>query len=253
VIELVKRRFPELRVHVSTLADVDTVDKALFFKRLGAEALYLPEYINRDFKLLKAIRRHVEGELVLTVNLGCLLHCPIRDYHANYVSHAAESLGRGCYVDYSLARCTQMKAANPVEMVKAPWIRPEDLGRYEELGITRFKIAGREQEATWILRAVAAYASRRYEGDLNDLVTGLDVLDPFGQIPVRISNSRLDGFLDFFAKKDCRLGCAGCTHCEEWARKVISLEGDVERYATGVERFLRRFTSGAFRAPLTHA
>ncbi|MDP3939383.1 MAG: U32 family peptidase, partial [Deltaproteobacteria bacterium] len=59
VVEMVKRRFPELRVCVSTLANVDDVDKALYFENLGVEAIYLPEYLNRDFKLLSALRRRL--------------------------------------------------------------------------------------------------------------------------------------------------------------------------------------------------
>jgi collagenase-like PrtC family protease len=145
-----------------------------------------------------------------------------------------------------------MKAARPADLIKAPWIRPEDLSRYEDVGIQHFKIAGREQETPWILRAVAAYSARSYQGDLNDLVPGFDALDPFGQFPLRVKNALLEGFIEFFDKKDCRLGCGGCTYCDEWAQRAISAEGDRERYVKGIERFLRRFASGAFRASLTH-
>jgi collagenase-like PrtC family protease len=144
-----------------------------------------------------------------------------------------------------------MKAARPADLIKAPWIRPEDLSRYEAIGIRHFKIAGREQETPWILRAVAAYSARSYPGDLNDLVTGLGSVDPFGQLPLRIHNALLEGFVEFFDKKDCRLGCDGCTYCEEWAQRAISEDGDRQRYAKGIERILQRFTSGAFRASLT--
>ncbi|MFQ6030752.1 MAG: U32 family peptidase, partial [Dehalococcoidia bacterium] len=57
IIEMVKRRYPELRVSVSSLVNLDSVDKALFYESLGADVLYLPEYINRDFKLLRALRK----------------------------------------------------------------------------------------------------------------------------------------------------------------------------------------------------
>lgn len=248
VMAMVRRRFPELRVHVSTLANVDTVEKALFYQELGVSAIYLPEYINRDFRLLKALSRHVERDLVVVVNLGCLLHCPIRNYHANFISHASENL---CYFDYSLATCIGMKAVRPVELIKAPWIRPEDLSRYEVIRIRHFKIAGREQETPWILRAVAAYSARSYPGDLNDLVTGLGSVDPFGRLPLRIHNALLEGFIEFFDKKDCRLGCGECAYCDEWARRAISADGDRRRFATRIKRVVQRFTSGSFRAPLT--
>lgn len=250
VIEMVKRRYPDLAVCVSTLANVDAVDKALFYQDLGVDAIYLPEYVNRDLRLLRAMRKQVGCELVLTANLTCLLQCPLRDYHASFISHASESLERGCYLDFSLARCTQMKAANPVEVIKAPWIRPEDLATYKQIGYSHFKLAGREQGGPWVLRAVAAYAARRYEGDLNDLVIGLDALEPFGRLPLRVDNTRLDGFLDFFQKKDCHLGCGGCTHCPEWAQRAIVAEEELPDYEARIGRGLARFVSGSFRAPM---
>ncbi|MFQ5873033.1 MAG: U32 family peptidase [Dehalococcoidia bacterium] len=250
LIELVKRRFPELRVHVSTLASVDDVDKALFYQDLGADVIYLAEYVNRDFRLIEALRRLVRCELVVTVNLGCLVHCPMRDYHASFISHASECLERGCYLDYSLAKCMQLKALRPAEVIKATWVRPEDLCKYQEMGIRRFKIAGREQGAAWILRAVAAYSGGRYEGALNDLVRGLDELEPFGNFPIRVDNTRLNGFISFFEAKDCSLGCRDCSYCDQWAEKALSMEGDRERYVNVIERCLKQYTSGSFHAPV---
>ncbi len=253
IVEMVKRRFPELRVMISSLVHLDSVDQALFYEDLGVDAIYLPEYINRNFRLLRALRRRVSCELVVILNLACLIHCPLRDYHANFISHASESLDRGCYLDYSLAKCTQMKSSSPVEVIKAPWIRPEDLYRYEKIGFTHFKLAGREKGREWILRAVAAYSARQYSGSLNDLVIGLDGVDPFGQFPVYLDNTRLNGFLDFFTKKDCRLGCDGCTHCQEWLERAGTIEHNSRQYEAGIERVVRRFTSGSIRTPLARS
>lgn len=250
IIEMVKRRYPELRVSVSSLVNLDSVDKALFYEDLGVDAIYLPEFLNRNFKLLRALRKRIRCDLVIILNLGCLVHCPIRDYHANFISHATESLDRGCYLDYSLAKCTQLKSVHPVEMVKAPWIRPEDLSLYEGMGFSGFKLAGREKGAPWILRTVEAYAARKYLGKLNDLVIGLDGIDPFGEMPLYLDNTRLDGFIDYFKKRDCRLGCEGCTHCPEWLERAASFGADLKGYGKGIDRFLRQFTSGSFRTPL---
>ncbi|HXG52758.1 MAG TPA: U32 family peptidase [candidate division Zixibacteria bacterium] len=249
VIEMVKRRYPELRVSLSSIVNVDSVDKALFYEDLGVDSIYLAEYLNRDFRLLRTLRRKLRCDLVPIVNLGCLVHCPLRDYHANFVSHSAECLDRGCYLDYSLAKCIQVKSMRPVEMVKAPWIRPEDLSKYEAMGFARFKLAGREKGREWILQAAAAYAARSYRGKLNDLILGFDGVDPFGEFPVGLDNRRLEGFLEFFKNKDCRLGCDGCTHCEEWLERAMVSEGDRRGYGENIDRLLLRFTSGSFKAP----
>jgi collagenase-like PrtC family protease len=253
VIEMIKRRHPELRVIVSSLVHLDSVDQALFYENLGVDAIYLPEYVNRNFRLLRALRKRAKCELVLLLNLACLIHCPLRDYHANFISHASEGLDRGCYLDYSLAKCTQMKSSSPVEVIKAPWIRPEDIYRYEKMGFTHFKLGGRENGREWVLRAVAAYSERNYSGNLNDLVIGLDGVDPFGRLPVSLDNTRLDGFMDFFSKKDCRLGCEGCNYCQDWLERASTIQSNNQDYGAGIERFVRRFTSGSFRTPLARA
>lgn len=242
------KRFPRLQIAVSTAAAIDSVDKALFFEHQGASVLYLPEFINRDLQLLSQLRKRVRAKLVLLANVGCLLHCPIRQYHINVVSHSNESLELGTYVDYPLMFCTREKANDPGQMLKAPWIRPEDAGLYEEIGIEYFKLAGREMDRPWIERVAGAFAARRYDGDLNDLVLGFDHLEPYGKMPVRIPNRALDGFVEFFQKKhDCRMGCRDCRYCDDYAQERIQVEPDRDAFVKRVDRAIARFESGAFR------
>lgn len=250
IIEFIRSRAPGLKVYVSTLSNVNTVDKAQFYQDMGCEGLHLPEYVNRDFRLLRAVTAARPGDIALTVNLGCLLHCPLRDYHANFISHSGESLDRGCYLDYSLMKCTHLKLLHPVELLKSPWIRPEDLAAYEKLGIDTFKISGRVEQLPWILRAVGAYSGRGYDGPLNDLLSGIEDIEPFGRFPFRIDNRSLDGFLDFFGQHDCSLGCDGCGYCEGWVERSVGPAGNGEEYRRGLERTLKATTSGSFRAPL---
>lgn len=249
LVAFARARFPQLRVAVSTAARIDSVDKARFFEDRGAELLYLPEYVNRDLRLLREIRRRVRCRLALLANVGCLLHCPIRDYHVSLVSHSGDSHELGTYVDYPLMWCTREKAVDPAQMLKAPWIRPEDLGLYEELGYDVFKLAGREMEPDWILRAARAYAARRWDGDLNDLILGFDHLEPFGTLPLRIPNRALDGFVEFFRKKhDCRLGCRDCRYCDDWAEGAVSGRSAAPAFAGRLERHLERIEAGSFRS-----
>lgn len=249
IIEFIKRRFPNLKVYVSTISNMDTVDKARFYRELDCEGLHLPEYVNRDFRLLRSLAQDHHENLTLTVNLCCLLHCPIRDYHANFISHAGESLDRGCYVDYSLMKCTQMKLMNPVEIIKATWIRPEDLAIYEVMGINTFKISGRIEEMPWLLRVIEAYSTRSYNGALNDLLSGLEDIEPFGAFPFKLDNTSLKGFLQFFQQKDCSSGCGDCGYCGEWVERSIMPEGNCQEYQKKMEHSLRTIASGCFRAP----
>ena len=54
--------------------------------------------------------------------------------------------------------------------LRANWIRPEDLHLYEELGYHNFKIVERNTPTQILLERVKAYAERRYDGNLLDLV-----------------------------------------------------------------------------------
>ena len=166
------------------------------------------------------MRKRTRVRLVPLSNTGCMINCPIRAYHSTITSHAKASLELGAYVDYPLLWCTKEKMNDPAQMVKSPLIRPEDLHVYEELGIEEFKLAGREMDRGWNERVIRAYAARRYDGDLNDLILGFDQMEPYGSITVRIANRAMDGFIDFFQKKhDCRVGCRDCRYCDDWAAK----------------------------------
>ncbi|MGH9042518.1 MAG: U32 family peptidase [Acidimicrobiia bacterium] len=249
LVAFAKARFPQLQVAVSTAACVDSVDKAQFYEGRGTDVLYLPEYVNRDFRLLRELRKRISCRLVLLANVGCLLHCPLRTFHIQAISHSGRSQQLGTYVDYSLMWCTSEKTRDPGLMVKSPWIRPEDLGVYEALGYDEFKLAGREMDRPWVERVTRAYAARRHDGDLNQLILGFDQMEPFGNVPVRLDNRALDGFVDFFHKKhDCRMGCRDCHYCDDWALRAGRFEADPAAYSGRITRQLARLEEGAFQS-----
>jgi collagenase-like PrtC family protease len=172
----------------------------------------------------------------------------LRNFHIQAISHSGKAQQLGAYVDYSLMWCTSEKTRDPGLMLKSPWIRPEDLAVYEAMGYDEFKLAGREMDRPWVERVVRAYAARRHDGDLNQLILGFDQMEPFGNVPVRIDNRKLDGFIDFFHKKhDCRLGCRDCHYCDDWVETAVHFEGDALAYSGRITRTLTRYEQGAFR------
>ncbi len=246
--ELVKRR-SSLRVHISLGAQVDSVPKVLFWQELGADGIYLDDSFNRDFEALMAVREKASCQLFLSVNVGCLLHCPLRINHGTYLSHAHEC-PKGGYVDYSLLRCSLARVKGRAQLLKLPWIRPEDVSFYEKLGFNAFKIWGRTQDYHWLLRVATAYASRSYEGDLNDLLDPVDNVIPFGPLPYRVRNSLLDGFVQGLKGRPCRLGCLSCRYCDLWAQRAVEEIAPPQNYERPVSTILERITSGCFRAPI---
>jgi len=260
LLELIKRQFPRLRVRVSTIAHVDSVARAKFFESLGADSITLDFNVNRDFKLLKAIRSAVNCELNILANNLCLYQCPYEYYHHDSLGHASQSYNplNGCYIDYCVIRCTLDRLCDISQIIKCRWVRPEDIPVYEELGINVFKISGRSMPTEHILNAAMAYSSRHYNGNLYDILnvlapkTGLinsalpEAQDNLIGPPPRlyIDNQALEGFLDFFRKQNCLSGCSHCDYCQKIANKVIQFHrNEVDEYVALLNAFLDDLSS----------
>jgi len=260
LVELIKRQFPTLKVRVSTIAHVNSVARAKLFESLGADSITLDINVNRSFGALKAIRNTVSCELSVLTNNLCLYQCPYEYYHHDGMGHASQNYNptRGYYVDYCVLRCTLDRLRDISQTIKCRWVRPEDLHIYEEIGIDVFKISSRSMPTGRILRAATAYSSRRYQGNLYDI---LNVLTPkTGSInsvlsgeqanvagsPPRlyIDNQALEGFLDFFRKQNCSSGCGSCDYCRRIAREVVKFDSvEVDEYTAALGKSLDNLAS----------
>lgn len=254
LLEMIKRDFPGLKVCVSSFARVQNVQMAGYWEDLGADRIILPEIIARDFQALSLIRESVACELELIANHCCLYFCPLDLYHRNVVSHASQA-GHACggfAADYCKLACQHLKLQRPAELIKSRWIRPEDVGVYEEIGIDCLKLVERFRDTWSLLQILDAYEQRSFPGNLTELLTlpkegaymapNLELLDrpdlidgdslqeilsvlrePFAP-HLYIDNSRLRGFLDHFRKIDClRQDCKHCDYCDKVAGRVVTM------------------------------
>jgi len=173
LLRLVKTRFPPLKVRISVFGGVDRVRKAQMWEEMGADCIVLDSLlVNREFATLRRIRQAVKCDLELLANSGCLSSCALSPSHMNALAHAGQSWhgNRGFFIDWCFLRCTEMKLREPVNYVRSEWIRPEDLSLYEEMGYDLFKVTERDLPTPVMANRVRAYASRRYDGNLLDLV-----------------------------------------------------------------------------------
>lgn len=171
LVELVKSRYPRLKVKLGVFAAVDTPKKAQAYEELGVDCIALqPLMLNRDFDRLRAIRRTVKCDLQLIVNSNCLLECPMTPYHNVGLSHSSQSGSKGFFAEYCVLRCLVAKLSDPVNYIKSPWIRPEDLHYYELAGISSFKVLERDAPTDTLVRRCRAYYERKFSGNLLDLV-----------------------------------------------------------------------------------
>jgi len=274
IAQIIKRQFPTLRISVSKYANVDSLEKAKFWEEIGADEITIPDdNLNRDFKMLRLMRKNLRCGMQVFANLACMLGCPFANHHANLTSHGAqrhEEAG-GVYLEYCLANCKSIRVRRPVEIIKSGWIRPEDLHHYEEIGITKFKLVDRSLTARGLLKRVKAYSERKYIGNLADIIclhtkrsehrfaaAGLEAKDPgireklrlmgdaiFAAEKIYIDNGKLEGFLDGIKKIDCRyVSCDRCGYCERYAQKAIWFsETDREEAIRRTGLFLDKMTT----------
>jgi collagenase-like PrtC family protease len=285
LIDLVRRRFPRLKIKVSTIARVNTVRKALQYEDMGVEEIIVDEHINREFKTLEAIRKAVKCNLELIVNNICLWQCPYNYEHVNHDGHASREgeEEQYCYLQYPGYLCLYRKLMDPVELLKSPWIRPEDIRHYEAVGYEHFKITERFKRTPLLLENVRVYENRRYDGNLLDLFTlprkgaftpihleyfiqpkhvnimKVSELEKVFDLEVRelvqLDNKKLEGFIEHFKNEDCnKASCSQCNYCETvFERVAVVKKKEVEQAAQKVKDFSEKLVSGEiFEIPRSH-
>lgn len=264
LLERIKAVFPEFHIKAGIYAQIDTPRRARFWRDLGADALTLESFsINRDFAVLRAIRGAVDGELQLIANHPCLPNCPMQPYHQNGFAHSSDG-SRRLFIDYCFLSCTLKRLEDPSLLVKANWIRPEDIGFYEAIGYEHFKLLERGIPSAELLRRVEAYSRRNSGEDLAELILpygfkqapakpGLWLLRHFfrpGQVnplqlrpfysmlreqgmlfplernPFRIDPARIPAdFIPGFETRACaRLSCEECGYCRDIAAEAVTID-----------------------------
>ncbi len=219
-IQEVRRCLPDIEITASVLADIDCVQRAVLYKRAGADVITPDTYINRDLRLLKEIKEVAGVELKLMVNEGCLYKCPFRKFHFNYISHKSRELGT-IEGDAFFFNCLEVTATDHSQILKSGWIRPEDLKRYGEFS-TFFKIVGRARPKTMVTRTVKAYLEEDWDGDLLDIVSSS--LNKFSlEYGAFLDNKSLEKYNFFETITSCDRNCHKCSYCQQVAKDLIRL------------------------------
>jgi len=174
LMQLILREFPEFRVNVSVIAGVDTPEDAEMYEQMGVECINLNQHtVNRDFETLGAIRQRVGCKLELICNPACVDHCPRREAHYKVTGHLSQTgMSEQEYVrakkfaDDCTAWCMTKWLLNPAELLKMPFIRPEDIHEYESMGIDIMKIEGRPRDTDWLTEVAKIYLEQSYDGNI---------------------------------------------------------------------------------------
>lgn len=279
LLQLIKKRYPSLKVSISSQVNISAIKRAKYWQDLGADEITLSCLdVNRNFALLRAMRKGLNCKLRLIANNICLYNCPFYAYHALADSHFSQSdeYKRIMPVGYCTLSCRYRKAVDPAELIRSGWIRPEDIHYYEDIGIDKIKLVDRTMATAKILLVVNAYVNRYYEGNLFDLFVDMSkknicqqpglfskikyflhpfLINIFKYIKIRkafepmdvfIDNRLLDNFIQPFLSNNCELkSCGECRYCDETAKKVVKFNPfSQQRILTEEKNFLDEIVSG---------
>lgn len=262
LLQLIKKRHPEIGVSVGFFAQINSVQKAVFWEEIGADRIILYPDLNRDFARLKAVRRAVKVPLQVIATLVCLYNCSNIANCGNVISHGSTGCGsdpghahgeKVFPMEHPIFNCQMMEMKRPGLIMRSRWIRPEDLHLIEELGIDEVKITERFNKTETLLTKFHAYRTRSYDGNLFDLFAShiynremslapektniirrlkesalkISALPDYKKAPhLHLDNKKLDGFIDFFKTHDCtKVNCEDCRYCDRFGEPLIEERG----------------------------
>ena len=212
-----RKRFPDIEICASVLADIDCLQKALIYSKAGADVITPDININRNLKLLEDIKEATGVELKLMVNEGCMYKCPFRKFHFNYTSHQSKEATTESNIFFD--DCQQIIGSDHSQILKSCWIRPEDIGKYANI-TNYFKLAGRGKSKSHVLRTIRAYSEESWQGDFLDLLCAS--LNMFTlENGVYLDNKSLDKYNFFDKVTTCGHNCNHCDYCDDLAKKVM--------------------------------
>jgi len=224
LIELVRSMGYEFRIKTSVIGQVTSVNKAMAFKGMGVDKITVDESVNREFHTLKRIRDAFGEEVEIIVNSVCHQDCHYRMFHYNQISGDSVQVASEASCRYFPTRCVLRLYEDLGNYFKATWIRPEDMHYYTAIGLSYFKLQGRQSVLQGDpVRTAECYFKERFDGDLKYL---LYLFAPPSALRVSVDNRSLDGFLKPFVHDPefCKRDCTTCSYCDAFADRLLDDE-----------------------------
>ena len=234
LIELIRRKKYDFEIKASTVCQVINANKAMSYKRLGADVIVLDESINRDFDTMKRIRNAFGERLEIITNVICHKNCIYEMFHHNQTSHDRGHLKKPSVTYYS-HRCMMKRCETVSNIMRMAWVRPEDIKHYVDIGINIFKLQGRQAVLKGDpVRATEYYMQEYYDGNLVEL---LDVFSTTNAFVVQVDNRKLDDYIKPFVEKPgfCKNDCTTCGYCDAYVKKHLDVDRIKETFALATD------------------
>lgn len=219
----------QLEAIPSVNAIIDSADRAFAVLDMIAQTafkiptkLVLDRSLNRDMPRLTDASKRLRSacpnmKLYLIANEGCLYQCPYKPAHDAHVAMVNEGLcGERTFAMNRDFGCIRRLLHDPGSMLASPFIRPEDVTHYAPL-VDGIKLCGRNKGIDFLKRAVDAYLSEKFAGNL------LDLMDAMGDLADRVDIPNAQFPSDFLERVSaCAKNCRTCGWCTAEANTLVS-------------------------------
>ena len=218
VARTLKAMSPDIEVRASVNMRLTTLQAFRYLAPLF-DSYYIGRDVQRNLETVERFSRwcHDNGKkLCILANSGCLRNCPWQTYHDNLIAHSDAAMKTENVKGWNPHLCWTLyrDRDNFAEILKATWVRPEDIHRYEGL-VDVVKLATRQHANPDMV--ISAYERGAFEGNL------LDLFEP-GFSPAFFPNF-IDNVVfpsDWFERTSaCARECAECGYCENTLRQVM--------------------------------
>lgn len=252
LIDIFKNYFPNVKITLSIICGVDSLSKMKYYCQLdNVYNIYIHEKIYRQPKIMKEmvnLAHKYNKKVGVIVNSFCLSECPFRQYHYNFGAHA--TYGEKYVIpEYYGSICALMKISDKRNVLNSPWIRPEDMEFYMNMGVDRYKISGREMYSNNadMLKVVDTYNSFHYKGNLVDLLMCFTKC-AYSEIFNIENDNRIDQYIKNIQKEKifCNsFGCNNCNRCSEALKSVHIKEDGKNKWEKIFKNRLEEFNKNA--------
>lgn len=222
VAKVIKAIWPEIDIRASVNMKIGST-LAMEYVSDTYDSFYMSRDFQRDIPTMKLFSEWCAKngkKLCMLVNSGCLRNCPTQIFHETLLSHgfwrAANEASR-LKSNATLCWDTFREKHHYEELLRATWIRPEDLKYYAPY-VEVFKLSTRSDDLDpdQILRA---YTTGHFDGNL------LKVLDPNYTIPfgsLMIDNTAFpEDWVPAGIAAKCAINCTHCGKCTTVLNNVL--------------------------------
>lgn len=179
-VPVLRERFPEIELQSSVYTMVDDKDKARTTLNLGISGICAPPSVNRRRSVLEELmtlkKHHPSFSLKLLASHACFNACVLYNRHSQLpVLREALDKGADAFQSAMGGDLDPFECTYPVtdlsDYIRRPFIRPEDVGYYEENALCdHLKLAFRNESTRELKTKIQAYMERSFHGDLFQII-----------------------------------------------------------------------------------